>query len=583
MKDVVTHMTDRLIGGLQRCFALREIDRPEHRVVVQAAFLIAGFGMLLRAFFWAYTQRYWEDALITCLHSENFFRGIGLTHVVSADDPLHGFTSPLSVLVPMIGDLFHIGFGVEFLKLVSIPASALSIMYLLALGLHPKIRLATPLLLVGMGYLAVEHHQILWGMAGMETQLVVLALLMSLYYTVTLQSIPLGISLGICMLARPDFAFWTVIAGAYVLCSRPKQFLRVVACALAVYLPWIAFTIYYYGSPIPHTILAKGVGFSLPWLQDENLGFFSVKRHTWMTLSEQLFIYLGPVFGGHGAGIHKFFTNGPESPIANLMFAFSALGTVVIVIRRQWALWPLAAFVVVYSVYYVYLVPIIYGWYKVPFAAALLVLALWGVQQVSTLIPKPVLRTRLLAVAGAVYLGLFIVVLPRCFYGERMIQQHIENDIRRAAGEYLNAHMTEDEVVGAEALGYLAYYSQRKVYDWPGLASREVVAWSSEQPLARRSLENMCKDLRPDYLFLRDLEVLYHFESTDWLREGYEVVKILAVDPAIKPEIPWIERSVDPIFRIYKKIHPEVGPSPTALAFPERPPERAKPMTNEES
>ena len=63
-------------------------------------------------------------------------------------------------------------------------------------------------------------------------------------------------------------------------------------------------------------------------------------------MAEQLHVHLGPMFAGHGASVHLFFTKGPESPIANFMFAFAVLGTLVIVVRRQWVLWPLVAVVV---------------------------------------------------------------------------------------------------------------------------------------------------------------------------------------------------------------------------------------------
>ena len=77
-------------------------------------------AFLLRLVFWVYTGRTWEDALITALHSENFYHGLGLTHFRIDDPrPLHGFTSPISVLLPLVADRFHVGWGLPFEKLVS--------------------------------------------------------------------------------------------------------------------------------------------------------------------------------------------------------------------------------------------------------------------------------------------------------------------------------------------------------------------------------------------------------------------------------------------------------------------------------
>jgi hypothetical protein len=550
-----------LTGFLARRLGLAGLDAPEHAGIVRVGLIIAAIAMLVRVVFWAFTQRYWEDALITCLHAENMASGLGLTHFRPGEPPLHGFTSPLSVTVPLIGDLIHVGFGIEFLKLVSIPAAALMVLYVLAIGLHEKVRLPRPLIVLAMGYVAFEHHQILWGMSGMETQLSALILIASVYYTIQFRPVALGVSLGLCMLVRPDYAFWTIIVGIYVLFREPRQFVRVAGIALAVYLPWILFTLWHYGSPIPNTVIAKGLGYPQWWEKMPEITPQGIKRHTWMMMAEQIHVLLGPTFAGHGAGMHIFFTNGPESPIANLMFLFAIIGTLAIVFRRQWALWPLTACVVVYALYYVYAVPVVFGWYKVPFIATLLLLSVRGLQAASGLLSAR-FRTPVLWGFTGIYLALFIGVLPLTFYTERQIQQYVENDVRKTASRWLGERMKADEAVGCEPLGYMSYYSRGNVYDWPGLASRTVVAWSKEHPEERR-LEGMLKGLQPEWLFLRDMEVLYWFKDPAWFRERYHVEAVFQVDPERAKEIRWLDRNIDTKFRIYKKNHPEdVRPYP---------------------
>src|ERR1700739_272058 len=136
-------------------------------------------AVLIRLFYWGYTGRTWEDALISVLHSENAASGLGLTHVTPGEPPLHGFTSPLSVLVPLIGDMVHVGWGLPFLKLISIFFGGIAVWLgariCLGLGLPPTVALTAA------AYLAFEHHQVMWGMAGMETQIVTVAYLLSIY------------------------------------------------------------------------------------------------------------------------------------------------------------------------------------------------------------------------------------------------------------------------------------------------------------------------------------------------------------------------------------------------------------------
>ncbi|HNR33188.1 MAG TPA: tetratricopeptide repeat protein, partial [Candidatus Hydrogenedentes bacterium] len=500
----------------------------------------------------AYSLRYWEDALITCLHTENLVGGLGLTHVRPGEPPLHGFTSPLSVLVPLIGDLVRVGFGVDFIKIVSLPAAALTVLYVLAIGLHPRVRLPGPLIGLVMGYVALEHSQILWAASGMETQFVVLTFVMSLYYAIAWQPLPLGISLGLCMLARPDFAFWTIIVGIYGLFRAPRQLLlRVVPVALALYLPWVIFTFLYYGSPVPHTIIAKGLGY--PKFIDQ-VGLMTWRKifdYSWMRAAAQFQSMLGPSYCGHGATVNVFFSSGYLSPVGIFISVFVVIGMIVIVLGRQWPLWPLVGFALVYLVYYVYAVPIIFGWYKMPLLAALVFLGARGVAGATAWLrdrPRAILQTAL-AVA---YVGLFVAVLPITFATDRQVQRHVEDALRKEAGLYLRDRMQPDEAVGGEPLGYMGYYSRGNVYDWPGLDSRAVVAWSRANP-GKRSLENMLRDLRPEYLFLRDVEVLYSFKDTSWIRRDYHPVKAFLIDPEAAKKMRWIETNIDVQYRLYKK------------------------------
>src|SRR5262245_49493102 len=89
----VVHRADWLVGA--RFSVL-------HAIPVLLALI--SVSLAVRLIFWWYTGATWEDALITTLHSENFHSGLGLTHFKIDDPrPVHGFTSPISVLVPLVG------------------------------------------------------------------------------------------------------------------------------------------------------------------------------------------------------------------------------------------------------------------------------------------------------------------------------------------------------------------------------------------------------------------------------------------------------------------------------------------------
>lgn len=546
-------MMESLLRILSRTLGIEGLTAPENRAAVRWAMGLAFLAMLLRAVFWAYTQRYWEDALITCLHSENYVAGLGLTHVRPGEPPLHGFTSPLSVLVPLVGDFIRIGFGIEFIKLVSIPAAALTVFYLLGICIHRSVRLPLPLAVMVMGYAAIEHHQILWGMAGMETQLATLAMVGSIYHALAWHPKRLGVWLGICMLARPDYGFWCVIAGVYGLFRDWRSMPWVVGLASAVYAPWILFTLWEYGNPLPNTIVAKNLGYR-HWYQGKGeVGLPEAAWQFWKVMSTKLHVMLGPTFFGHGALLVVFQGHQGMSPLGNVMFGFATLGAAAITLGRRYTLWPLLLCVAAYSAYYAFLVPLVFGWYRVPYLLPLLLLAVWGIHTAARAMPGLSLRTGMLWALTAAYLAAFACVLPWTFYAEHQIQHLIENQVRKPAGLWLREHMKADEAVGGEPLGYIGYYSRGNVYDWPGLASRKVVAWSKSVPAPRRNIENMLKDLQPEYLFLRDTQLNKWFKDPQWFRARYHPVAVWRVSPEDKKKIPWVGYNVDTSFRMLKK------------------------------
>ncbi len=513
---------------LRRWLRIDGLGTPENDIVLRFGLVFALLAVLIRFFFWAYTGRTWEDSLITVLHSENLMNGLGLTHYLGkGEPPLHGFTSPLSVLVPLIGDIFRVGFGLSFIKIVSALAGGLTVLYAMALSIHPKIKLPAPMAVMIMGYLAFEHHQILWGMAGMETQMATLVLLMSCYFAVAEKAVPLGISLGFCMLARPDFAFWTAIVGLYVLLFHPRKLATVTAIAIAVYMPWLLFTTWYYGSPLPNTIMAKELGYPLwtTWPQFSRTPSLVLAR-VWSSLTgsygeSSVFQPLGPSFAGHGTSYRAVFND--YGLICDFMIVMALAGTVSILRRRQWAYLPVVLFVLVYSVYYAFFVALVFSWYLSPFAAAVLFLSARGIQATACLVRGLKARTAAHTTLAALYLLCIVAVLPKTFATEKSIQETVENPVRKQIGLFLNRVMDTEETVGSESLGYIGYYSRRIVYDWPGLCSRKVVEFSRTHPREQRSLLKMLEFNKPDFMVLRHHE-FRKVMGQPWFEDKYRAI-----------------------------------------------------------
>jgi hypothetical protein len=502
----------------------------------RSLFLLMAFAVLIRLFYWAYTGRTWDDALISVLHSENAARGLGLTHVNPGEPPLHGFTSPLSVLLPLVGDLVHVGYGLLFLKLLSAFAGAaaawLGAQICLEIGLPPA------LALTAAAFLALDYHQILWGMAGMETQVVTLAYLYSIYCLQRGSQWQKGLSLGFAMLARPDAAIWVAFACAVELRrawrSGSWRLLAPVFSGLALlYGPWLVFTFVYYGSPVPNTIVAKSMGYPS----------FGMQLHAKPALEKILVVgrrlfdvlgSLGPGYGGNGTG---FAPSWDHRTIASLMFVLGILGAIVAFRKRHANALFVYAFVLFYTFYLTFVPNYIFGWYTAPVAAAAIIGSLYGFWQVLRSFTTEPSSERLAAYAGIAFIAAILSILPAAIRSDRYIQEYVDGG-RKQLGLYLARVSLPADTVSAESLGYFGYYSQRTMYDYPGLCSPKVVRYLRDHPQGR-SMISMMNALRPTYLVLRPNEYLGQDGQIlfPWLKQDYHLVRKFEVPEEARRKI----------------------------------------------
>ena len=514
------------------------------------AFGLALLAFFLRLFFWYFTNRTWEDALITLQHAENAVRGFGLTHHAGGLR-VHGFTSPISVLIPLMGEFLHRGFGLVLQKLTSAVSGGISV--LLGIRVAQRLKLANPLLVLVGGYLAIEHQQILFGMAGMETQAAVMILLFSIYTLFDLKPVQVGIGLGLCMLARPDFLFWVVIVAALLAwrSMRENTFrpLFVAFCALAViYVPWLAFTTWYYGSPVPNTIWAKEFGYPNRW-------FSGLSPRTFLLdllhrIPDQVFGGLGPAYAGNGTGFQFFADHGAICLIV-LLFLLPCLWTVC----RTRALPSIGilAFVVVYALYYLFLMQFVFGWYTVPLAAVTILALAIGIDTLlDSISVQRFRRWSGYAFVGA-YLVSLAIVLPTAFQGDRRVQEYVENQVRKQIGLYLGGVMEPDQTLGCESLGYFGYYSRRLVYDYPGLSNPAVVNFMRQNP-GKRTLIDMLAHFRPDYLVLRPSEYAGALKKGDlWLRTDYDTIRDYRVSDENVQKLLFAANNIDLEFLVLRR------------------------------
>jgi len=518
----------------------------------RALLLIVASAVLIRLFYWGYTGRIWDDALISTLHSENAVRGLGLTHVHPGEPPLHGFTSPLSVLLPMAGELLHPGFGLSFLKILSALCGGIAAW--LGARLCRNLGLPPWLALTAAAYLAFEHHQIMWGMAGMETQLVTVAYLYSIDSLQRGTPWRKGLSLGFAMLARPDAAIWVGIACAVELWrawkSRAWRSLAPVAAGLTVlYAPWLIFTFLYYGSPVPNTIVAKSLGYESVFAQLAGLGAHG-KAELIARRFFSVFATMGPAYGGNGMVFQPLWDG---YLISILAIQAALLGAVAALWKRHGDALLVYAFLAAYAAFITFCANGLFGWYTGPVAAVGIVGSAYGLWRVLERFAPPPVRAPLAVGLGAAYIAALALTLPATMRSDRSIQRYIESGTRERIGRYLAGAAKTGDTIGSESLGYVAYYSRRTIYDYPGLCSREVVRCLRAHP-GERGLVPVMNYLRPAFLVLRPREYLSgdgHIRYP-WIERDYELVRVFRVADENRREILHPECNIDFEFAVFR-------------------------------
>jgi hypothetical protein len=506
---------------------------------------LAIVAVLVRIVFWRHTGRVWEDSLITILHAENAVAGLGLTHVHPDEGPIHGFTSPLSVLIPLVGEWLADGWALETIRVASLVAAFFTV--LVAARIAALLGLAAPLAAIACGYLAFEHHQVLWGMAGMETQVAICVLLLSIQCFLERRHVALGLALGLCMLARPDFAIWAAIVGVGL--AREgwkardfKPLATTVGIAMALWIPWVAFAWAYYGSPIPNTILAKAGGYPFWWKGDSGIGFYLAG--SWYQMRVSMLPLLGPSYGGNGTGFIAMHGMGWVA----FVMAAAILASLFAALTRRLPIGWLHAFFWAYLGYFLFLVPITFGWYLAQWMAVAIFLAAHGLGVVLGWVRAPGARPAW--PVAAAYLLAMAAVLPRTFHGERNVQR-MEDEVRAAVGRYLRDTSAPRAKVVGEPLGFIAYHSRRAYYDYPGLASRRVVEVLRAAPA--KNVYEVAKGIEPDYLVLRDIERDAFPQYRGWLDATFRPDRRFQASDDTVGRMLFPERNIDRAFTVYRR------------------------------
>jgi len=507
-------------------------------------FAVGGIAAVACLGFAAVTGHMWEDYFITFRASLNLASGHGL--VFQPGERVHTFTSPLGTLLPA---LFALGGGedvaVRALWLFRcVSAAALGG----ALGLAARVQQRAGLAPLAIGAAGVawsiDPKTVDFSINGMESALLILFIVLTWRAFATgAQVLPCALALAGLQWTRPDGCVffgvlglgWLAFGGAAApgLRDRILLLIRAVALGIALYLPWLLFAWWYYGSPIPHTVMAK------------------ISHHAPGELLPALILYPGRLLFGHVA-LHDvfmptYFFFGGWPPALAWIARFLA-----VVPALAW-LWPrvppagrvasTAFFLGGFYVEYIPRSPWYYpGWQALGFLAWAYVLhaACRGAVSRPARDPELLVRAdvrpdKTLSTLARVTAGVLVTVQAGLFVATavqmRAQQAVIENGHRTQIGRWLRAEAGPADRVYLEPLGYIGFFSGLKMLDYPGLSSPEVVA-------ARRAGHStharVIAALRPEWLVLRPDQVQsIQTEAPQLLSQEYRLARLFDARAAV--------------------------------------------------
>ena len=402
---------------------------------------------------------------------------------------IHAFTSPIGVLLPALC-YWLTGRGSYqtslwlFRILFCIPAFVIGGIYAIKTINIKYTQQSTPLIIISLLYL-FDAKIVMFSINGMETAFMLSFLGISIYLLMlkdfNSKWIFTGIVWGGLMWTRPDSCFYiAAIIATVMLFSKDKKrtataVIKASAITALIYLPWFTGAWIYYGTPIPHTVFAKSA-----------ITSFSI-TDTIYRLPFNISGAFEPVYGSGGW------------PSSLTLFARA----LALFCFFYWML-PMGdpfgkklSFLFCLLSFYFALMAFPYPWYYPPLTMLGYFIIVNGVIEIFMHFRKfRFFSTILLSV---IVFNIFTLFLMEA-YRMKMQQELVETGLRKQVGLWLKEHVDKNDTVYLECLGYIGYFSNAHMLDYPGLATPESVKYIKEKGC---NFITLIAELKPQWTVLR--------------------------------------------------------------------------------
>jgi hypothetical protein len=373
-----------------------------------------------------------DDAYITFRYVDNLAAGNGFVYNVG--ERVLGTTTPLFALILTPFTITGVPTDTAALVLsVVLDLLICLVLYALLRKTTGEATAITVSLFYALSYAAVAACGY-----GMETQVFVLLILVSIGLAARENYSATAVAAGLAVLTRPEGFVLTAMLGISLLIrhhGKPRYILKSVLIFTAVAAPWFIFAAVYFGNPLPNSVTAKLTQTDVTaqsWLN------FFVTRNPLVML-----LWLGAVFG-FVAGLAK--------------------GNKLVILLGIWC--------VLHTIFFFFARPPFWlGHYFAPTAMPVVVLSGFGAATIlGGLLRSP---ARGAGAAALVWIAIFVVVFPRSLSTARWNKVVVDR-VYRPMAEWIERETPEDVVVHASDIGYLGFYSRRQIMDAAALVTPDV-------------------------------------------------------------------------------------------------------------
>jgi hypothetical protein len=437
------------------------------------------FAVAVRLLFHQFTGFMADDAFITFRYAYNLAHSDGLVynpgeHVLGTTTPLFAFLLGLPSAIGLDIPRAALVFGLFSSGMIAV------LLYRLALILRFIHWALVPAVIY-----AVWPRSIVAESCGMEAPLFALFVLAAVYYYT--RRLPIyALAMGtLASLTRPEGLAMLGLLVVIYLHQYRERWVQILITPLFLLGPWIVFATLYFGSPIPNSISGK-------------LALYS--RWGTMSIWDTLVFYMSW-----------------HNPVGWGVTLLSMTGGLWLWRKQNWG--GVAAIWLVGMIgFYIFSGARVFFWYAAPLYPIMLLFAAAALPMVAGRVSKLENVGRKYAPVILILIGLLSIpgiVSAAKYY--KSFQQSMDNCHREVAS-FLSTHVGDDDLVAAEDIGYMGFYSRKRILDRDGLVSPEAAPYNLSGDYG-----GLIRDYKPDWLvaapdmpttgFLSDLTFLTKYQE----------------------------------------------------------------------